>query len=473
MQGTREIQRIGIGVLIMLIAVALSATYWAVAGQGTILQRDDNARRIEAIARIQRGSIYDHGGQLLAESRNDGEGIVRHYHMPSTFSLVGYYSLRYGAGLAEAAFHDLLNGSDEIRSLDDFVSRELLSIPQAGADVQLTASAELQQMLVSAMGDYRGAAVVMDARSGALLALASLPGYDPNSLDDDWDELASAPGDPFFHRALQGQYQPGSAILTFWLAEAIQAGVNLARRFDEADRPVKLGQDTSVTCVHYPHETDLSILEAFIYGCPSPFLELRLGMPAETFDSLARSFALADPINLVDFPSPEVFPVSEAAQADISDPEQEAIREALGQGQLTIAPLHLTAILSAIANEGRAPSPFVLAAISEPGAERWLPAPSEQHSLEMMTAETALQLRLALQQAWTTISDEDPSNDAIVGAQIAISQSGHGHQTWLYGFVRTEDDAIAFVLLLEDGDIVDPLISIGDDLVDALLGHLG
>ena len=457
--------------MIVLAAVALSATYWAVTGHETILRRDDNARLIEAIAAIQRGSIYDNEDTLLVESRETDAGIVRLYHKPSTFSLIGYYSLRYGAGLVEAAFHDLLNGSDEIRSLKDFVARELLRIPQTGADIQLTVSAEIQEMLVSAMGEYRGAAVVMDARSGALLALASLPGYNPNALDDNWDELTAAPGDPFFHRALQGQYQPGSAILTLWLAAAIQEGVDLSRQFEDADTPVMLGQDTRVICVLEPPARSLSLLEAYIHGCPTPFLELRSQLPAETFDALAQSFALADPIILADFPSPEVFPAADVTEEGASESDQQAIDEALGQGQLTITPLHLTAIMSAIANDGRAPSPRLLNAIREPGSERWIPAAPEDDGQEMISAETALGLRLPLQQAWTTINDGLSANDFVVGAQIAKSRSGESHQIWLYGFVTAAEDAIAFVVLLEDSEDVAGLIAIGNDLVDALLGR--
>ena len=144
MDGSREIQRISIGILILLTAVALAAAYWAVSGPDTILQRADNPRQFEALARIRRGSIYDAEGQLLAESRETDSVFLRRYLRPSTYSLVGYYSLRYGTGLTEAAFHDLLNGSDEVRGLDDFISRNLLKLPQTGADIQLTVSAELQ-----------------------------------------------------------------------------------------------------------------------------------------------------------------------------------------------------------------------------------------------------------------------------------------------------------------------------------------
>lgn len=471
MRGAREIQRISIGVLILLAAVAISAAYWAIIGPDTILQRDDNPRQFEALARIQRGSIYDIDGQLLVESRATDATIVRRYHLPSTYSLVGYYSLRYGAGMAEAAFHDLLHGSDEVRSLDDFISLKLLKVPQTGADIQLTVSARLQDRVVSAFADRAGAAVVMDAHTGAILALVSQPEYDPNSLDDDWDELISATGEPFFHRALQGQYQPGSTMLMLWLAEALRAGVGLGRSFDNADTPVALDGDIRVSCVLEPPGQKLSIFDAYIFACPAPFLELRSLLLAGTLDALGRSFALTDPVVLSGFPAPEEHPSGVEAAEGVGNSNLRMIGETLGQGRLTITPLHLTAILAAVANAGSAPTPYVLAAVREPGDQGWIsPAPSDKRR-EMMSAAAARDLRQALARAWTTLGGELAPDGTNVGAQIARSQSGESRQSWLYGFVESGDDAIAFVVLVEDDVESADLLAIGNELVNALLGR--
>lgn len=471
MRGAREIQRISIGVLMLLAAIAISAAYWAVFGPDTILQRDDNPRQFEALARIRRGSIYDIDGQLLVESRETDAIMIRRYHKPSTYSLVGYYSLRYGAGMAEAAFHDLLNGSDDVRSLDDLIAFRLLKHPQTGADIQLTVSADTQDSIVSALADRAGAAVAMDARTGAILALVSQPGYDPNSLDDDWDELISAAGEPFFHRALQGQYQPGSAMLMLWLAEALKARVGLDQLFDDADRLVALDGDMRVSCVLAPPGKELSIVDAFIYGCPAPFLELQSILPADALDSMTRSFALADPLVLSGFPAPEDLPTDLETAEDAGNSDLRMIGEALGQGRLTITPLRLTAIMAAVANAGSAPSPYVLAAAREPGDQRWIsPAPRDTRR-EMISAAAANDLRQALARAWTTLGGSQATDGANVGAQIARSQSGASRQSWLYGFVESGDGAIAFVVLLEGYVDSADLITIGNELADALLGR--
>jgi cell division protein FtsI/penicillin-binding protein 2 len=87
MQFAREINRLLVGVLIVLLIVAGAAAYWAIVGTDTILERQDNPRQVEVEARIQRGSIYDRNGQLLVSSHSDASNIlIREYLYPQTYS---------------------------------------------------------------------------------------------------------------------------------------------------------------------------------------------------------------------------------------------------------------------------------------------------------------------------------------------------------------------------------------------------
>ena len=158
MQFSRAIHRILFGTLFVMALISISAAYWAIAGQNTILQRDDNPRLIEAMARIQRGSIYDRHQQLLASTVNDANGSRREYLKPSTYSLIGYYSLRYGTGGGEAAFDQALAGLTAAPGLENYFAQEVLHIPRAGSDIQLTLDADIQDILAGAMRDYHGAA---------------------------------------------------------------------------------------------------------------------------------------------------------------------------------------------------------------------------------------------------------------------------------------------------------------------------
>src|SRR5690606_29788453 len=110
----RETRRLLDVLLFLFAAIALAAGYWAVNGTLSLLQRQDNPRLVEAESAIRRGSIYDSAGNELARSfpvsEDVGAPVQRAYLEPSTYSALGYYSLRYGEIGIEAAFDDLLSG---------------------------------------------------------------------------------------------------------------------------------------------------------------------------------------------------------------------------------------------------------------------------------------------------------------------------------------------------------------------------
>ena len=461
MQFARPIHHILLGSLLVMALIGMAAAYWAIGGQGAILRRGDNPRLIEAAARIQRGGIYDRHGQLLAETVNEAGGTRRHYLKPSSYSLIGYYSLRYGSGGAEAAFDQALSGLTEAPSLEVYFAREILHIPPAGADIQLTLDARIQDILVEAMGDVQGAAVVMNAQNGDLLALASLPSYDPNRLDEEWDRLTAAPGKPFFNRALQGQYQLGGAMYILWLTQAMLADEDLSRRFEQAAAAVDLGEGITIACVLQPETAQLTLEEAFIYGCPAAFVSYQQSAAESSYDDLARAYALDSPITLAGFPIP--------AAGDI---QSNAVtrRDTVGQGDLTTTPLHLTGMMAAIAAHGNAPRPTIQLGWRPPSGGEWQSQPRFPAAIPMITAATARQLQGILQRAWAVLQDQTYPDGASVGGYIAMSQSGDGAQIWLNGYAAHVDrDTAAFVILLEDSGDIQTLIAIGQTLIDALL----
>ncbi len=464
------IKRLMIATLLLFAAIALAATYWALAGRDSILLRDDNPRLIEAVARIHRGSIYDHQEQLLVESVESNSGMRRSYLRSSTYSLVGYYSLRYGSSGVEAAFNEALIGSKSSETLENYFLREILNLPREGADLRLTLMADVQDALTLAMQDYRGAAVMMDSKSGAILAMASLPAYDPNTLDEDWEYLVADEGRPFFNRALQGLYQPGTAMTTLWLAQAIQSGYDLSRPFTEPDAPVELEPGLSFKCLLQPPGEEITLVEAFISGCPAPFVNYQATLPWDSYAGIVEAFSLNEPSTLAGFPVPGAGAIAPTDLDDAAESDDSRLRDSLGQGDLTMTPLQMAAIMSAMAGDGAAPTPTVLSGIRQPGAEIWEERKPEQSARIMLAPETAAKLRTVFQQAWRNMSDQfTPVADGI-GANIAMSRSGEEAQIWLNGFVTPgERPAVAFVVVLENTDDIEALVGIGGAVTEALL----
>ena len=464
---SRGIQHLLLGTLACLLAIGFSATYWAIAGQESLLLRDDNPRRIAALAAIQRGSIYDRHGRPLAETVGEAKALRRRYQMPATFSAVGYFSLRFGASGAEAAYDHLLAGSREIRNWQDFFDRRLLHLPQTGSDIRLAIDADVQDALVTALGGSRGAAVVVNALTGELLSLVSQPAVDANELDENWEELVSAEGQPFFNRALQGNYQLGGASYTFLLAHAIASGFDLRQRFPQAAAPIEFEDGMTIACLFEPESDELTLTEAYAYGCPAPFRAYFRGEAGMDMEAILKRFAFDAPIALDGFPQPAPINLPAApASLQLTD-EALRIRAALGQGDVTTTPLHIAAFMAALSTDGKLRQPYLLAATRPPGAQQWRETSIDPAIVPVVSAEAAQELRAVMRRSWSALPIDSASAD--VGAHVAMSQSGEGVQLWLNGFLsRSDGTTYSFVVLLEDNEDLNRLLSIGQTLVTAL-----
>jgi peptidoglycan glycosyltransferase len=207
----------------LIAALGLAAGYWGVVRAGGLLARLDNPRLVEAERATLRGPIYTRDGKLLVYS-SCADGLwtcagarpiyQRRYPHPEAAPATGYYSLRYGTGGLEAFADATLRGP---RTWWD----DLLHRPRIGAGITSSLDLIWQARAVQALRagaahtTAQGAAVVLDWRSGEVLALASAPSFDPNRLEQDWDTLRADPGAPLVNRATQGLYQPGP--LLAWL----------------------------------------------------------------------------------------------------------------------------------------------------------------------------------------------------------------------------------------------------------------
>jgi cell division protein FtsI/penicillin-binding protein 2 len=220
---------------VLLIAVAAAAGFWGVVQADMLTARTDNPRRVDAELATQRGSIVDRNGvelsvSALVATTNNVPRFQRVYSKTVAAPAVGYYSQRYGAGGMEAFADATLRGP--YSRVDELLHRRRM-----GSPVTLTLDSELQMRLFTAisatnpMTVTRGAAVVMNWRTGEVLAMVSAPTFDANKLDAAWDALRTDPNAPLINRTTQGLYQPG--MMLRWLAEnKVASAKNQESRLD-------------------------------------------------------------------------------------------------------------------------------------------------------------------------------------------------------------------------------------------------
>ncbi|HET9199343.1 MAG TPA: penicillin-binding transpeptidase domain-containing protein, partial [Dehalococcoidia bacterium] len=279
------------GAAFLVLVVGLG--YWQVWRAEALDDRGDNPRVAEAARRFDRGSLISADGVVLAET--DTERALRLYATPSLSQTVGYASTRFGQTGLELAANDALSG-EEGGDFVDFLESTFLPDRAEGNDVVLTIDSNIQQAAVDALGGRKGAIVVMDTQTGAVLALVSEPTYDANTLDQSFPQLTENPNQPLLNRATQGLYPPGSTIKVLTAATAIDAG-SITPETDVECNDAYVVDGFPIECVR--GEGTFPFLEAFENSVNAVFAQIaveRIGW--QNFTSYANEMGFGTDLGL-------------------------------------------------------------------------------------------------------------------------------------------------------------------------------
>jgi peptidoglycan glycosyltransferase len=365
-------------------------------------QTTSNVRKVIAALKVQRGPILDRNGTVIVATEVvEGGYAVRRYPLAATYdpaafgNVVGFFSSRFGQSGIEATYNDYLSGDrDSWRRLQD----ALLDRPRVGDTVRLTIDARLQAATHAALGDRSGSIVVLDPRTGAVLAMVSRPGFDPRGLafnpaapdrqaenrrvDEYWRAInADGAGQPLLNRPTQGWYAPGS---TFKTVTAVATLLHPEQgRPDAIDCPdqrptepgappvvnaVRTGLEGIIRSTPFPDEPNLERVYAF--SCNTAFAEYAMRLGPDLLVDTARRFDIYRPQDapnvyngFTDLPTlPSLLYVdpgflnSRAALADTG----------FGQGELQVTPLQMAMVAATIANDGMMMRPFLVSEIVRP-----------------------------------------------------------------------------------------------------------
>lgn len=195
--------------VILLGMLALSSGWWVLVRGRDLVARTDNPRRAVADLYVRRGSLLDRLDRPLNETVGEPGGYQRLYRYPPLSPLLGYTDRRYGQAGLEASLDDWLRGLRGYPASWLWWNYLLYGTPPPGLDVRLSLDLDIQHSADDLLGAHRGAIVLLNARSGEVLALASHPWFDPNRLETEWSRWIADTEAPFLCRATQGQYPLG------------------------------------------------------------------------------------------------------------------------------------------------------------------------------------------------------------------------------------------------------------------------
>ncbi len=251
-----------------------------------------------------------------------------------------------------------------------------------GERVTLTIDGELQRFVQEALAEHRSAsAVVMDAHTGAIYAMASHPAFDPNifvrSLPQEiWQTMMDDPGLPQTNKAISGQYPPGSTFKMITALAALEAGVIDTRTTVFCPGYYELGRDKFHCWKKYGHGK-VDLYSALEQSCDTFFYKISTDVGMDGIAEMARRFGLGSKLD---------FEVTEEKPGLIVDKKWkyqkfgkpwypgETVVSSIGQGDIRTTPLQLAVMTARMVNGGYAVKPWMTGYVGEKqmGKSLWL-----------------------------------------------------------------------------------------------------
>lgn len=342
--------------------------------------------------------------------------------------------------------------------------------PADGPSLTLTLDAGLQAAMDRAFAGRSGSAVALDPTNGEILAMTSVPAYDPNGFATGiepaaWNRLATDPATPLMNRVIQGQYAPGSVFKVVMATAALEEGVISADTRFYCPGHVVL-YDTMFHCHRPSGHGWVDVVHALEQSCNVFFYQVGVRLEIDAIARWARRLGLGAATG-VDLPheAAGLMPSPEWKLRTQKTPwyAGETVSVAIGQGQVSVTPLQVARLAAAIANGGRLCQPHLVRAIGDVPVA--IPAPRDLHIRPATLA-------LVREGLWSVVNGAGTgwrarlrdvavcgkTGSAQVVARARLQREGgrsaatmflpHG---WFLAFAPAESPRIALAVLVEHG----------------------
>lgn len=289
----------------------------------------------------------------------------------------------------EAFYEDALHGKTGYEEVEvnnrGRVVRQLSEVsPQAGEDITLTIDLKLQQYIETLLAGSRAAVVVSDPRNGEILAMVSMPSYDPNLFVDgisskDYKDLLTNPDRPLYNRAIQAAYPPASTVKPFVAVSALSAGVinRNTSLFDPGWWQLPGSEKRFRDWKKWGHGR-LNVTKSLEESADTFFYQVAFDMGIDRLSEWMTKFGYGQRTG-IDLPQENAgnMPTREWKLQRFKKPwyQGDTIPVGIGQGYWTATPLQMNKALMALINDGEVKVPHLLLSENRAGQRHAYLAP--------------------------------------------------------------------------------------------------
>jgi peptidoglycan glycosyltransferase len=437
------LRRVALLLLAMFVVLLLNANILQAFEPASLALKKGNARTFSQQFQFQRGSIITADNKTIAMSRHV-KGIYsyqRYYPDPTVYAPVTGYDSVYSATGIEQAEDKFLSASDPqlaVHNLIDLVTGK----PKKGATVQLTINSAAQTAAYNALRDsgLPSGAVAIDPSTGAILAMASYPSFNPNKYSTfDGTQLQKVdrrylndPRQPLLNRAINQTFPPGSTFKIVTSSTAFSTGGYTPDTRVYAPTNLKL-PNTSKQLINFDNSPcndgsnptgngKVPIIYAFTVSCNTVFGNLAMHLGSDALGQQAAKFGMNNPNLRI----PLQVSQSNYPSVPGHDPALTAY-SGIGQYSDTVTPLQEAMYSAAIANNGTLMTPYMVQKVTAPDLTPLLNTQQtvlSQAVSPAVAAQVARMMTSVVQQPYGTAHNVAFLPNITIAAKTGTAQNG-------------------------------------------------
>jgi peptidoglycan glycosyltransferase len=492
----KQIRYVTVAALVLLAALLVSTTYWQTWAVGDLADRQDNQIQLVDRLTVDRGKILAADGTVLATNRSHRKHgltiFTRHYPQRGLApNVVGYATSAGTTTGLEQSLDDYLTGANT--NLSNTLKQELDKLGNKtvkGDNVILTLRPAIQAAAQRDLAGRCGAVVVLDAKTGAVVAMVSSPTYDPNLIAQPGGytkigRIKGTCGDAsaLVNNATAGLYPPGSTFKMVTAAAALDSGAYTPNsRFNDPGYCIEYGQH--VSNAGNPDQSgpesfgNVSLAQGFEHSINSVFCNVGKQLGGLKILDYAKRFGFYS-LPPLDTPPNASLASGLYKNGRLWKPTSESQidpgRLAFGQFNMLATPLQMALVGATIADKGVQPKPYLVQKIVAPDGST-VASTTPQMLGRVLKPQTAAELNQMMQlvvQGGTAATVGFPPSLKVAGktgtAELGL---GHLYDAWFVCFAPADNPRYVVAVVVEkqpNGFGASVAAPIAKDLLEKLL----
>ena len=449
----RQIRAVSLLAGLMFLALMVNLTGSAMFRQASLNNDPHNVRVRDAEFSQNRGNILVGSRPIATTTSSNGKFAYQRVYLsgPKYAPITGYYSYYYGRSMLEQTQNAQLTGTSDAQWLSR-ITGTLSGHKPEGGSITTTINAKAQDAAWDGLKGKKGAVVALDYTTGAVLAMASSPSYDPNELASHhlndttraWKNLVADPSSPLTNRATREIYPPGSTFKLVTAAAALQNGYHPNSMVDSPENWILPGTRTPLTNETNCGGSRITLAHALDISCNTAFGKVGVSLGQDKIRDQAERFGFGKVV------SSDVSSVASRFPQDLTDAQ--LAQSSIGQFNVAASPLQMAMVTAGIANGGKLMTPYLTAQVRASN----LQVVSEHHPKQMsqpMTKESAEQLKAMMASVVNNGTGKRARiNGTTVGGKTGTAQTvkGKAPYAWFVGW--SDNPHVAVAVFIQSSD---------------------